>query len=261
MFARPSGLSLALALMALAIGISVPHAALADDINLPYCPLDPVKPVDPNAPVPPPSPPGPPVRPVLPDEPPMPPASPAKVTPTPAYYQKAALWSQIPNSQSWTNTVIQIVESRLADFEQARDIETFCPGYLVASQPQREICWLRLVGSIAEFESSFKPAERPFCEGNAVFSVGLLALSTGECPNAMDIAGLQDPVQNLTCGLNRMAKLIKRDHEIEGQDQGGACAYWSTLRTPHTATLSNGKTYILGKKDQVIQRTKLFNRF
>jgi hypothetical protein len=251
-----SGFALRLLAVSLAFG-SVAVTAEAAAINLPYCPLDPVKPVDPNAPILPP----PPVRPVLPDEAPMPAAAPAKVTPTPAYYQRAALWSKVPNSQAWTDAVVQIVESRLSDFEQARDIESFCPGYMVASQPQRNVCWLRLVGSIVEFESSFKPAERPFCEGNAVYSVGLLALSTGECPDAMDIEGLQDPVKNLACGLNRMAKLIHRDHEIEGQDQGGACAYWSTLRTPHTATLSNGKTYTLGKKDQVIQRTKLFYRF
>jgi len=257
MFARRIGHFLRFALIALLLGVVAPHTALADDGNLPSCPLDPVKPLDPNAPVLPPPPP----RVVLPDEPPQPPAAPTSLTPTPAYYQRAALWSQVPASQQWTNTAVQIVKARLADFEQARDVETFCPGYALATEPQRHICWLRLVGSIAEFESSFKPNDRPFCEGNAVYSVGLLALSTGECTGAMDVAGLQDPVKNLTCGLNRMAKLIRRDHEIEGQDNGGACAYWSTLRTPHTATLSNGKTYTLGKKDQVIERTSLFNRF
>lgn len=235
-------------------------SAFADDLTtsspipLPYCPKIPK---DPNKPVPPPPPP----RPVLADEPPMPPAAPMHAQPTLGTYHRGALWRNIAGTDAWTGTVINLVQNLLPSLEQARDIEAFCPGYRKANQGQRHICWLRLVGSIVEFESSFRPAERPFCEGDGVYSVGLLALSTGECPAAMTVEALQNPVANLTCGLNRMARLIKRDHYIETVNNDGASAYWSTLRRPHVAKLPDGRVYTLGKRDQVIERTRLFNRF
>ncbi|MGZ6404340.1 MAG: hypothetical protein ACXWTJ_22990, partial [Bdellovibrionota bacterium] len=180
---------------------------------------------------------------------------------TPAYYQRASMWHNVPQSDSWTAAVLAVVQARRHDFEQARDVEAFCPGYAKATEAQRDVCWLRLVGSVVEFESSFKPHERPFCEGNGVYSVGLMALSTGECPDAMTTEQLQDPVANLTCGVNRMAKLIQRDHYIENADDSGACAYWSTLRAPHKAKLADGRVVTLGKRDEVIARTKQFNKF
>jgi hypothetical protein len=233
-----------------------PNPAHADQpLVLPPCPLDPV---DPNAPPPPPPPPAPPP---LADEPPMPAPAPSNVTPSNAYFQRAALWSKIPNSEAWTAAVLDVVQSRIHDFEQARDVETFCPGYTKASEPQREICWLRLVGSVVEFESSFRNNAKPFCEGNGVYSVGLLSLSAGECPNAMTLEELIDPAKSLTCGVNRMARLINRDHFISSPDDMGASAYWSTLRPAHLKTMSDGRVLHLGKKDEVIARTKLFNRF
>lgn len=226
---------------------------LPNGMTLPHCPKIPK---DPNAPVLPP----PPARPVLPDEAPLPPPAPPRAQPTPGTYHRGALWARFGGTESWTATVIAIVQARRADFEQARDIEVFCPGYLRASQAQRDICWLRIIGSIVEFESSFKPAARPFCEGDGVYSVGLMALSTGECPDAMTIPEMMDPVKNLTCGINRMAKLIRRDHVIS-ENNLGASAYWSTLRKPYTARLPDGRVFNLGKRDKVIERTRMFSRF
>ncbi len=162
---------------------------------------------------------------------------------------------------SWTRTLISIVQNRIRDFEQARDKETFCPGYASATPAQREVCWLRLVGSVVEFESSFTPDEKPFYEGNGIYSVGLLALSTGECPNAMTTRELMDPVKNLVCGVNKMAMLIARGNAIDSADNGGAAAYWSTLRPPHKAQLPDGRWVTLGKKDKIIARTRVFKQF
>lgn len=247
--------TLTFAFVFLAFALTSAHAdqPLPHGITLPPCPKIPK---DPNAPVPPPPAP----KPALPDEPVMPPPAPPRSTPTPGSYHKGALWKHVAGSESWTNAVLAIVQARRFDFEQARDIETFCPGYLTATQAQRDICWLRIVGSIVEFESSFRPAARPFCEGDGVYSVGLMALSTGECPNAMTIPEMMDPVKNLTCGVERMARLIKRDHVIS-ENNLGASAYWSTLRKPYTARLPDGRVFNLGKRDKVIARTKLFNRF
>ena len=178
------------------------------------------------------------------------------------YFHHASLWANhVSNSVSWTVAVLGIVRVRLHDFEQARDVEEFCPGYGGATQAQREICWIRLVGGIVEFESSFRPDEPPFNEGHGVYSVGLLALSTGECSNALSTKALMDPVQNLICGVNKMAMLISRGHTIDSPDHVGACAYWSTLRPPHKAQLPDGRWVILGKKNEIIARTKLFRQF
>ncbi|MGZ3650348.1 MAG: hypothetical protein ACXWSC_04100, partial [Bdellovibrionota bacterium] len=147
------------------------------------------------------------------------------------------------------------------DFDEAHDVEEFCPGYREASQSQREVCWLRLVGSIVEFESSFQPNEKPFYEGHGVYSVGLLALSTGECPNALTTKLLQDPVRNLICGVNKMAMLVARGHCIDSPDHVGASAYWSTLRPAHKAQLPDGRWVVLGKKTQIISRTRVYREF
>ena len=73
-------------------------------------------------------------------------------------------------------------------------------------------------------------------------SIGLLALSAGECPNAKSPSELKDPNKNLFCGVNRMASLIARDSLIDGsqirngEEVGqakGASAYWSTLKPRH----------------------------
>jgi hypothetical protein len=241
-------------LAALVLTLFVAPQVRADRLVLPPCPKDPV---DPNAPEPPPPPP----RPVLADERPMPPPAPPRVDATPAYFHRASLWVKVANTAPWTAAVLSVVQSRRHDFEQARDVETFCPGYAKATQAQRDICWLRIVGSVVEFESSFRNNAKPFCEGNGVYSVGLLSLSEGECPNAMTLEELTDPAASLICGVNRMAKLINRDHYIESPDNSGASAYWSTLREPYVRKMPDGRTLHLGKKPQVLERTKQFSRF
>jgi hypothetical protein len=168
----------------------------------------------------------------------------------------------VPRSLAWTRTVVEIVRARLREFEQARDVNEFCPGYADATLAQREVCWLRLVGGVVEFESSFRPDEPPFNEGHGVYSVGLLALSTGECPNAPTQKALMDPVQNLICGVNKMAFLIRRGHAIDNPAHSGASAYWSTLRPPHKVWDPQRQRWLnLGKKDQIIARTRSYRKF
>ncbi len=179
------------------------------------------------------------------------------------HFHKASLWAQqVAKSQSWTGAVISVVKHRLRDFEQARDKESFCPGYHKATEEQREICWLRLVGGVVEFESSFQADEPPFNEGNGSYSVGLLALSTGECQNAPTVRALRDPVRNLICGVNKMAALIAKGHAIDGPENIGAGAYWSTLRPAHRHWDPMRKRWLnLGKKAQIIARTREYKNF
>jgi hypothetical protein len=168
----------------------------------------------------------------------------------------SAVWLKVKNTKPWTDAVIAAVHSKITSFERARDVEDFCPGYSKASKHSREVCWLRLVGGVVEFESSFNPTDS-FKEPSGDMSVGLLALSPNECANAPTEAALKDPVKNLVCGITIMARLIAADGFIDGPVSGrGASAYWSTLRAPYIS----GK-YHLGKKDQIIPITTLYSAY
>lgn len=155
--------------------------------------------------------------------------------------------------RSWTQTVRAIVKERFTEFHQASDANYFCPGYAKSTREEQENCFVALVAAIAKFECNFRP-ELTFREPNGRYSVGLLMLSPGECGNAPTKEKLKNPIQNLICGTNKMAKLISRDNIISGsRGNYGAAAYWSTLRKPYRS----GK-YKLGKRDLIQRITKNF---
>ena len=177
-------------------------------------------------------------------------------------FHRAALWAHVPGSQSWTAVTMKIIAARMPALEAAADKEYFCPGYSQSSTAQKQICWLRLVGGIVEFESSFQPTQPPFHEPGGGVSVGLLALSPGECPNAPSVRALMNPVQNLACGVNMMANLIARGRAIDNARFTGASRYWSTLRPAHKVWDRIRKRYLfLGKKREIAARTRSFRSF
>lgn len=168
----------------------------------------------------------------------------------------AAVWSQVEGSSKWTDAVMDLMGKLLPKLELAKDKEVFCPGYRKATQRQKEICWLRIVGGVARFESSFNPSES-FKEPDGHYSIGLMALSPGECPNAETIALLKIGSRNVACGIAKMANLIARDGWIEGPvGTRGAAAYWSVLRKPYVA-----HGYKLGKKHLIVPITSKFRQY
>lgn len=168
----------------------------------------------------------------------------------------AALWGHVKGSERWTDTTLSIFRNRQADFEQARDIENFCPDYHRASQGQKEACWLRLVSAVVLFESGFNP-RATYREANGRYSIGLFSLSSGECREASSSSALKEPVANLKCGMRMMADLISRDDVIENAPpRRGAAAYWSVLRRPY----GHGKRRH-GKRERVIDLTKGYRAF
>jgi hypothetical protein len=154
---------------------------------------------------------------------------------------------------SWTNTVRSIVRARFSDFQKARDVSYFCPGFIKSTRAEQENCFIAIVAAIAKFECNFRP-DLSFREPDGNLSVGLLMLSPRECANAHTAEKLKNPHQNLICGTNKMAHLIARDGIISGsKGKYGAAAYWSTLRNPYRS----GK-YKLGKKDLIQKITRNF---
>lgn len=181
-----------------------------------------------------------------PDPPPTPAPAPVPVA-VPTAGGPAA-WSSRAGTGPWTDAVASVVRSNLASFAQARDRETFCPGYAAATLAQRETCWVRLVSAVAQFESDFNPATM-YRESDGIYSVGLLQLSVGECANAETNSALQNPLENLLCGTLKMASLIARYGYVTTPDNvHGAAAYWSTLRAPYVqGSLHLGKELEVAK--------------
>lgn len=164
----------------------------------------------------------------------------------------AALWAKVPEGNFWTSLVIAEVRENLDKLEKARDINDWCPGYWSATEHQREVCWLRLIGAIVKFESSFKPEDK-FREPSGAWSVGLLALSPKECKRYETVEMLQKPLLNLSCGIAKLAGFVERDGYLHGPSEApGASRYWSTLRTPYTQRKPDGSGhYKLGKKNEI----------
>jgi hypothetical protein len=180
-----------------------------------------------------------------------------------ADFYPAAVWAGAANvsnaeSRAWTAVVVAAMEKNLSLLNQAKDVNDFCPGYASAATDQQVVCWLRIVGGVVEYESSFDP--------NSIFkepdsgedSIGLLSLSTTDCPAENTIADLENPVSNLACGMQIMMRLISRDGYISGPDsERGAAAYWSTLRAPY----SSGKLKDLGKKPEIESIAKDYQNY
>jgi Transglycosylase SLT domain len=163
-------------------------------------------------------------------------------------------WSGVPGTDAWTSAAAAVVGANLASFERAADRELYCPGYDSAPAERRVTCWVRLISAVARYESGFDPTQS-FQEASGNFSVGLLQLSTGECPNAETLDLLKDPVQNIVCGARKMAALIERDGFITSPDSvHGAAAYWSVLRPP----FGNPGQH-LGRRDDVLKITAQYS--
>ncbi|HEY8278532.1 MAG TPA: hypothetical protein VIH99_02835 [Bdellovibrionota bacterium] len=170
---------------------------------------------------------------------------------------EAPIWGRSTRVNSWTRAVREIVHARLSHFEMAKDKEIFCPDYANATLPERENCWTLLVSAISKYESSFNPAGS-FREPDGNYSVGLLALSPGECPNARSQDALKNAIPNLVCGVNKMASLIRKRGYVDGPASArGASRYWSTLRKPYTKwDPTRNRDLKLGKRDLVVAITK-----
>jgi hypothetical protein len=165
-------------------------------------------------------------------------------------HASATLWPLHPD---WDRATLTAVRSRKADFEKGRDIDNFCPGYRSASTTQQESCLLRIISATVQKESNFNPNDYS-PEDKGLASVGLMQLSRGECANAMMDAALKDPIKNLTCGINKLANLVRDGKCFSCRSGGGK--YWSTLRNPYTYRTRSGRILHLGKANEIAALTR-----
>lgn len=186
-------------------------------------------------------------------------AGPSKKAPLVNLNLPSPLWGATAARRTWTETTREVVSRRLRDLERAKDKEAFCPSYSKASVSQKVNCWVMLVSAVSKLESGFKTGDA-FKESNGIDSIGLLALSPGECPNAHTARALSTAAANLVCGVNMMARLVAQDHYISGPaDHRGAARYWSTLRPPYKSYDARfHRNLNLGYKNQIVAMTRVY---
>jgi hypothetical protein len=173
-----------------------------------------------------------------------------------ASFYSAAVWSKATNAKLWTDAALAQIRANFNRFERARDVDDFCPNYRDSSEHLKQVCWLRLIGALTKYESSFKQ-EEGFVEPDGAMSIGLMALSPDECSVSPTKRLLKDGILNLSCGIDKMAHLIERDGFINGPKSGrGAAAYWSVLRDAY----EHGK-YKLGKSEKIRELTRAYRDY
>jgi len=179
----------------------------------------------------------------------------------PASMHGAAVWSKMPNSLPWTVATIQLIRKNKQLLDTAQDIESFCEDYSQSTPHLQEICWLRIIGAVVQFESDFNP-NLGFQENDGNVSVGLLQMSPSECPESNSTAALRDPQRNLRCGINKMARMINHYGQISGEHNIGAAKTWSVLREPYKAYVKSlGKYVWLGRKDRIIELSSSYSNY
>lgn len=131
------------------------------------------------------------------------------------------------------------------------DVVVFCANYAQLSARDRKQFWIVLISAVAKRESNFNPstiyAEPPPLNQN---SIGLLQLSLTDnqayhCTFA-DEAAIQDPQQNLECGVRIMARRIAGGEIGGGGNRRGLAAYWATLRDAPDRNLTS-RTYVISR--------------
>jgi hypothetical protein len=166
-----------------------------------------------------------------------------------------AAWDSTSGSAAWSVEVLTELSLHRAKFEQARDVEDFCPAYSSATDYQKDTCWLRVISAMAYFESTFRPGAT-YLESSGRTSVGLLMMAADQCPNANSVEKLKDPIANLQCALPRLENLVARDSALSGAGNKGAAAYWSVLRAPYQSA-----GLYLGRKPHILLFTASYRAY
>ena len=158
--------------------------------------------------------------------------------------------SREPYHQQWSHHVYQEIEKHLNAFNQAQDVELFCPQYSQLTLNQRLNFWGQLISAISFYESGWNPTVR-FHESTMgtdpvtkqpVHSEGLLQLSYQDTqwakfcqfnwnldkhlPPRDPRKTILNPYLNLSCGIGILARQIERRQKIV-LAKG---AYWSVIK-------------------------------
>ena len=155
---------------------------------------------------------------------------------TPAVVRPALGWDIAPNSERWTTAALGALDTHGAALPAMvpADIETYCPGYVDATRPERKAFWVSLLSALSKHESTW----RPDVSGGEGRWHGLLQISPGTARGygcaATTASELKVGAANLSCAIRIMAVTVPRDGVIHGKDRKwrGVSADWGPMRSP-----------------------------
>jgi hypothetical protein len=147
-----------------------------------------------------------------------------------------------PNRKAWSNALMASVAEKFNSFSLAQDNDKLCAKYSVLSPDQKIDLWSEMIVTMATFESSWNPSsayQEPMPpKGPGTLSQGLLQISVsdkaygGAC-SAITKSSLYEPITNISCSVQIMARLIERDHVLQNSHNLGLARYWSVIRDGH----------------------------
>jgi hypothetical protein len=137
----------------------------------------------------------------------------------------------------WTSALVGKIRQNLPSLKKAKDVWAFCPKYAKLNDEQKVRMFAELMVEMARYESAFNP-KASFKEPPPlnIYSMGLYQLSTpdvkygGSCTKVSSYPALHDPIKNINCAVEILAKLVARDWVISNSKNKGGARYWSVLR-------------------------------
>ncbi len=156
-----------------------------------------------------------------------------------------------PERASWSQTVSQMVDQNLTDFEKASDLIDFCPKYISLDKQKKIKAISELIVGVVYYESGYSPVSRmkedlgiDKVTGVQVQSEGLLQLSYGDqqwapfCkfdwPKDKLLSPtdpkktILDPIINLECGIKIFSNQVALRKLITTTNN-----YWAVIKTGH----------------------------
>lgn len=153
------------------------------------------------------------------------------------------------DNAEWDKKVIEKILERGLDKVSIKDASELCPKYSSLDESQRVQFWGVFLVAISKRESGYKP-DTTYTEsfknsrGEKVISTGLFQLSYESASSSayecgkQTTAKLKEPINNINCGSNIVAKWVKQSGYALGQvgsdtkNQLGCGRYFSTCRPP-----------------------------
>lgn len=156
-----------------------------------------------------------------------------------------------PANVEWTKITLNAIEKRYPILAMAEDAELFCPEYPSFQVKAKKLFWGEFISAMAFYESGWNPYAKlvenslgnDLVTGKLATSEGLLQLSYGDTKwakwcnfnwkedskNNPTMTTIQNPKNNLECGIGILANQIKKHHKIVLEKR----AYWSILKINH----------------------------
>ncbi|WP_386682813.1 transglycosylase SLT domain-containing protein [Loktanella sp. R86503] len=140
-------------------------------------------------------------------------------------------WGKGAQANAWARATMSAVAAQGLDSVVPRDIEAWCPAYAENSPTLRRAFWVGMMSALSKHESTYNPQ----AVGGGGLWYGLLqilpATARGYGCRATTGAGLQNPIDNLSCAARIMGRTVKRDRAVALHDGRwrGVAADWGPM--------------------------------